>query len=55
VVQAHEKMKAELQAQAAQRLDAARRKEVVLFVHGYHDSFEDAALAKVALDYPKKS
>jgi esterase/lipase superfamily enzyme len=44
VVEAHEKMKAELQAEIARRLDAARRKEVVLFVHGYHDSFEAAAM-----------
>jgi esterase/lipase superfamily enzyme len=44
VVEAHEKVKAELQVEIARRLDAASRKEVVLFVHGYHDSFERAAM-----------
>jgi len=33
-----------LQAEIASRLAIARRKEVVLFVHGYHTSFEQAAL-----------
>ena len=33
-----------LQAEIARRLATARRKEVVLFVHGYHTSFESAAL-----------
>jgi esterase/lipase superfamily enzyme len=44
VVEAHEKAKAELQAEIARRVNAARRKEVVLYVHGYHNSFEDAAV-----------
>jgi esterase/lipase superfamily enzyme len=44
MVQAHEKTKAELQAEIARRLHAASRKEVVLFVHGFHDSFERAAI-----------
>jgi esterase/lipase superfamily enzyme len=44
VVEAHEKARAELQAEIARRLDAAPRKEVVLYVHGYHASFEDAAI-----------
>ena len=44
VVEAYEKAKQQLQAEIARRLAIARRKEVVLFVHGYHDSFEDAAL-----------
>jgi len=44
VVAAHEKTKAELQAEIVRRLDAAPRKEVVLYVHGYNNSFEDAAI-----------
>jgi esterase/lipase superfamily enzyme len=44
VVEAYEKAKQRLQAEIAARLTLARRKEVVLFVHGYHASFEDAAL-----------
>ena len=44
VVEAHEQAKQQLQAEIARRLAIARRKEVVLFVHGYHDSFEGAAL-----------
>jgi esterase/lipase superfamily enzyme len=43
VVAEHEQTKAALQAEIARRLDAAPRKEVVLYVHGYHNSFEDAA------------
>jgi len=44
VVEAYEKTKQELQAEVARRLAISRRKEVVLFVHGYHSSFETAAL-----------
>ncbi|HWZ74309.1 MAG TPA: alpha/beta hydrolase [Casimicrobiaceae bacterium] len=44
VVDAYEKAKRELQADIARRLTLAHRKEVVLFVHGYHSSFETAAL-----------
>ena len=44
VVEAYEKAKHQLQAEIARRLAIARRKEVVLFVHGYHTSFEQAAL-----------
>jgi len=44
VVEAYEKAKHQLQAEIASRLAIARRKEVVLFVHGYHTSFEQAAL-----------
>ena len=44
MVQAHERTKAELQAEIVRRLHAAPRREVVLFVHGYHDSFEGAAI-----------
>jgi esterase/lipase superfamily enzyme len=44
VVDAYEKSKLQLQAEIGRRLAVARRKEVVLFVHGYHTSFEHAAL-----------
>jgi esterase/lipase superfamily enzyme len=44
VVEAYEQAKHQLQAEIARRLASARRKEVVLFVHGYHASFERAAL-----------
>ncbi len=44
VVEAHTKAKLQLQAEIARRIAIARRKEVVLFVHGYNSSFEDAAL-----------
>ncbi|MGB8434449.1 MAG: alpha/beta hydrolase [Burkholderiales bacterium] len=44
VVEAHEKAKRQLQAEIGKRLAIARRKEVVLFVHGYHSSFKVAAL-----------
>ncbi|HET7204430.1 MAG TPA: alpha/beta hydrolase [Steroidobacteraceae bacterium] len=45
VVEAYEQAKHRLQAEIASRLAIARRKEVVLFVHGYHTSFEEAALS----------
>jgi esterase/lipase superfamily enzyme len=44
VVEAHEKAKQQLQAEIARRIASARRKEVVLFVHGYNNSFKSAAL-----------
>jgi esterase/lipase superfamily enzyme len=44
VVDAYDEAKQQLQAEIAARLALAPRKEVVLFVHGYHASFEDAAL-----------
>jgi esterase/lipase superfamily enzyme len=44
VVEAYEKTKEQLQAEIARRLALVRRKEVVLYVHGYHSSFEKAAL-----------
>jgi len=44
VVEAYEQAKQRLQAEISARIAQARRKEVVLFVHGYHASFEDAAL-----------
>jgi len=43
-VEAYEKTKQQLQAEIVRRLAVARRKEVVLFVHGYHNTFESAAL-----------
>jgi len=44
VVSAHEKARQELQAEISRRLALAPRKEVVLYVHGYHNSFADAAV-----------
>jgi esterase/lipase superfamily enzyme len=44
VVNAHEKAVALLQAEVARRVAASPHKEVVLFVHGYANTFEDAAL-----------
>lgn len=44
VIAAHENAKRQLQAEVARRIAVARRKEVVLFVHGYGSSFERAAL-----------
>ena len=44
VVEAYEKAKQQLQAEIARRMAIARHREVVLFVHGYHSSFESAAL-----------
>jgi esterase/lipase superfamily enzyme len=44
VVGAYEKAKQQLEAEIARRLAIAPRKEVVLYVHGYHSTFESAAL-----------
>lgn len=44
VVQAFERTKRDLQEEIGKRVAAAPRKEVVLFVHGFRTSFEDAAL-----------
>jgi len=44
IVEEYEKAKQELQGEIVRRLSIASRKEVVLYVHGYHNSFEDAAL-----------
>ena len=44
VVTAHALAKQQLQDEVARRLAVAQRKEVVLFVHGYRVTFEDAAL-----------
>jgi len=42
-VEAHEKAAAMLRAELTRRLAAAPRKEVVLFVHGYANTFQDAS------------
>jgi len=42
-VEAHSQAKRGLQTEVARRLALAHRKEVVLFVHGYHVSFESSA------------
>jgi esterase/lipase superfamily enzyme len=44
VVESYRQAKDQLQAEVMSRLADARRKEVVLFVHGYNASFEKAAL-----------
>lgn len=44
-VAAHEAAAASLQAEVSRRLATAGRKEVVVFIHGYNNSFDDAARA----------
>jgi esterase/lipase superfamily enzyme len=44
VLEAHDTASRALQAEVAHRLAASPRKEVVLFVHGYANTFQDAAL-----------
>lgn len=44
VIDAHERAAAGLQAEVARRLAVSPRKEVVLFVHGYANTFRDSAL-----------
>jgi esterase/lipase superfamily enzyme len=44
VIEAHETASRALQAEVQRRLAASARKEIVLFVHGYNNSFSDAAL-----------
>ncbi|RCW77579.1 alpha/beta hydrolase [Phyllobacterium bourgognense] len=44
-VAAHVQAAASLQAEVARRLAVAPRKEVVVFIHGYNNTFADAALA----------
>ena len=48
-VDAHERAAAGLQAEVARRIAASPRKEVVLFVHGYANTFEDAAFSMADL------
>lgn len=43
VVAAHEGAVAQLQGEIRRRLATAQRKEVVVFIHGYNNSFDDAA------------
>lgn len=43
-LEAHTKAEKAFQQELARRLDASPRKEVVMFVHGYANSFQDAAL-----------
>jgi esterase/lipase superfamily enzyme len=44
-VAAHEQASATLRAEVARRLATANRKEVVVFIHGYGNNFDDAAIA----------
>ena len=44
-VAAHETAAAALKAEVARRLAHAKRKEIMIFVHGYNNSFDDAALS----------
>jgi esterase/lipase superfamily enzyme len=43
-IEMHEEAKQKLQAEITRRLAVAARKEVVLYVHGFHNSFEGAAV-----------
>lgn len=49
VVDAHESATADLQAELARRVASASRKEVALFVHGYANTFQDAAFSMADL------
>ena len=49
VMDVHERAAAGLQAEVARRIAAAPRKEVVLFVHGYANTFQDAAFSMADL------
>jgi esterase/lipase superfamily enzyme len=49
VADAHEQAGAALQAEVARRIAASPRKEVVLFVHGYANTFQDAAFSMADL------
>jgi esterase/lipase superfamily enzyme len=49
VVDAHEQAAAALQAEVARRIAASPQKEVVLFVHGYANTFQDAAFSMADL------
>ncbi|OOO36401.1 hypothetical protein BS628_12130 [Agrobacterium radiobacter] len=44
-IKAHEQAATALRAEVARRLAIARRKEVVVFIHGYNTKFDSAALA----------
>ena len=43
VMDVHERAAAGLKAEVARRLEKSPRKEAVLYVHGYHNTFRDAA------------
>jgi esterase/lipase superfamily enzyme len=45
----HDKAMAEFKAELGRRLAQSPRKEVVLFVHGYHETFSDAAFTMAEL------
>jgi esterase/lipase superfamily enzyme len=45
IVAAHEQAASALQAEVSRRLALAKRKEVVIFIHGYNNAFDDAAVA----------
>jgi esterase/lipase superfamily enzyme len=45
VVAAHEQAVASLQGEIRRRLEKTNRKEVVVFIHGYNNTFKDAAFA----------
>ena len=49
IVDMHEKAVAAFKAELARRVAESPRKEVVLFVHGYHDTFADAAFSMAEL------
>jgi len=49
VIAAHEVARSAFQAELERRLDGAPRKEVVVFVHGFANTFEDAALTTAEL------
>jgi esterase/lipase superfamily enzyme len=49
VLDAHDEAKTRLQGEIARRLARSPRKEVVLYVHGYSNSFETAALTMAQL------
>ena len=49
VMDVHERAAADLQAEVARRIAAAPRKEVLLFVHGYANTFQDAAFSMADL------
>ena len=45
VVSQHENASRALQREVSHRLESSPRKEVVIFIHGYNNSFADAAVA----------
>ncbi len=49
VIDAHERAAAGLQGEIARRLADSPRKEVVLYVHGYHNTFREAAFTMAEL------